>query len=53
MQPPLIDGFVFSPHSRLVRHQILEQDFACNVKLLQNYPSTDINVILAKASNIR
>lgn len=33
---------------RLIRDQILSQDFANNVKILQNYPPTDINIILAK-----
>ncbi|KAL5290730.1 TBC1D13 family protein [Megaselia abdita] len=33
--------------------QILNNDFASNVKLLQNYPPTDINLILSKAVELR
>ncbi|XP_023298207.2 TBC1 domain family member 13 isoform X2 [Lucilia cuprina] len=31
------------------RDQILQNDFASNVKLLQNYPPMDINIVLSKA----
>ncbi|XP_058463666.1 TBC1 domain family member 13 [Malaya genurostris] len=36
----------------LLREQILENDFASNVKLLQNFPPMDIKVVLKKASNL-
>ncbi|XP_055318506.1 TBC1 domain family member 13 [Sitodiplosis mosellana] len=34
----------------LLRTQLLESDFATNVKLLQHFPETDINVVLQKAA---
>uniref|UniRef100_A0A1A9X358 TBC1 domain family member 13 n=1 Tax=Glossina brevipalpis TaxID=37001 RepID=A0A1A9X358_9MUSC len=34
------------------RDQILQNDFASNVKLLQNYPPMDINVVLSKAVSL-
>ncbi|KAJ6638098.1 TBC1 domain family member 13 [Pseudolycoriella hygida] len=34
----------------LLREQILENDFASNMKLLQNFPEIDINVLLTKAA---
>ncbi|XP_035914481.1 TBC1 domain family member 13 isoform X1 [Anopheles stephensi] len=34
----------------LLREQILENDFANNVKLLQNFPAMDINLVLRKAT---
>lgn len=37
----------------LVRDQILENDFEHNVKLLQNFPSTDINFVLHRANQLR
>ncbi|GAB0099868.1 TBC1 domain family member 13 [Sergentomyia squamirostris] len=37
----------------LLREQILEQDFANNVKLLQNFPPMDINVVLQKATTLK
>jgi TBC1 domain family member 13 len=37
----------------LVRDQLLENDFSCNVKLLQNFPSTDINFVLHRANQLR
>ncbi|XP_070490069.1 TBC1 domain family member 13 [Chironomus tepperi] len=36
----------------LVRDQILENDFEHNVKLLQNYPSMDINFVLNRANQL-
>jgi hypothetical protein len=33
-----------------VREQLLEGDFAHNVKLLQHYPATDVSVILHRAA---
>lgn len=33
----------------LIRSQLLSGDFSTNVKLLQNYPSTDIQIVLNKA----
>ncbi|XP_071802538.1 TBC1 domain family member 13-like [Asterias amurensis] len=36
----------------LQRSTILSGDFACNIKLLQNYPTVDINVILRKATEL-
>lgn len=37
----------------LVRNDILENDFEHNVKLLQNYPSTDINLVLKRADQLK
>lgn len=37
----------------LIRDQILENDFEHNVKLLQNFPSTDINFVLNRANQLR
>jgi hypothetical protein len=37
----------------LVRDQILENDFEHNVKLLQNYPSIDINFVLSRADQLK
>lgn len=37
----------------LVRSDILENDFEHNVKLLQNFPSTDINFVLNRANQMR
>ncbi|XP_059609339.1 TBC1 domain family member 13 [Phlebotomus argentipes] len=37
----------------LLREQILEQDFASNVKLLQNFPPMDINIVLLKATTLK
>lgn len=37
----------------LLRDQILENDFEHNVKLLQNFPSTDINFVLNRANQMR
>lgn len=34
----------------LLRTQLLQSDFATNVKLLQHFPETDINVVLSKAA---
>lgn len=39
-------------HFRLLREQILENDFASNMKLLQNFPEIDINVVLTKAAGL-
>lgn len=36
----------------LLRDQILENDFANNVKLLQNFPPMDIKVVLKKATSL-
>ncbi|XP_037046178.1 TBC1 domain family member 13 isoform X2 [Bradysia coprophila] len=36
----------------LLREQILENDFASNMKLLQNFPEIDINVVLTKAAGL-
>lgn len=41
--------YFFLPDS-LLRTQLLESDFATNVKLLQHFPETDINVVLQKAA---
>lgn len=38
--------------SSLLREQILDNDFACNVKLLQNFPPMDIKVVLRKATSL-
>jgi hypothetical protein len=35
-----------------VRQQLLEGDFAANVKLLQHYPSTDVSVLLHRAASL-
>ncbi|XP_006818481.1 TBC1 domain family member 13-like, partial [Saccoglossus kowalevskii] len=37
----------------LVRDKLIDGDFSSNMKLLQNYPDTDVNLILTKASDIR
>lgn len=37
---------------RIQRESILENDFASNVKLLQNYPPIDINVVLTHAVSL-
>lgn len=37
----------------LVRDEILTNDFEHNVKLLQNYPSIDVNFVLQKANQLR
>lgn len=37
---------------RIQRECILENDFASNVKLLQNYPPIDINVVLTHAVSL-
>lgn len=37
----------------LVRDEILTNDFEHNVKLLQNYPSIDINFVLNRANQLR
>lgn len=37
---------------RLLRTQILQSDFATNVKLLQHFPEIDINVVLSKAATL-
>lgn len=37
---------------RIQREAILENDFASNVKLLQNYPPIDINVVLTHAVSL-
>lgn len=37
----------------LLRDQILENDFEHNVKLLQNFPLTDINFVLNRANQLR
>uniref|UniRef100_A0A336M0R4 TBC1 domain family member 13 n=1 Tax=Culicoides sonorensis TaxID=179676 RepID=A0A336M0R4_CULSO len=36
----------------LLREQILEGDFGTNVKILQNFPSMDVNHVLSKASTL-
>ncbi len=36
----------------LVRHDILCNEFADNMKLLQNYPPTDVQVIISRAAII-
>ncbi|XP_014225297.1 TBC1 domain family member 13 [Trichogramma pretiosum] len=36
----------------LCRDQILSGDFAANVKLLQNFPSTDVQIVLSKAAEL-
>lgn len=38
--------------SRIQREAILENDFASNVKLLQNYPPIDINVVITHAVSL-
>lgn len=38
--------------NRIQRDQLLKNDFASNVKLLQNYPPMDINIVLAKAVSL-
>lgn len=37
----------------LVRDQLLENDFEHNVKMLQSFPSTDINFVLHRANQLR
>lgn len=37
----------------ILRDQILENDFGTNVKLLQNFPPFDINIVLCKAVELR
>lgn len=37
---------------RLLRTEILQSDFATNVKLLQHFPETDINIVLSKAATL-
>lgn len=37
----------------VIREQLLEGDFATSMKLVQNYPMTDIHVILNKAIELR
>ncbi|XP_077986929.1 TBC1 domain family member 13-like [Glandiceps talaboti] len=37
----------------LVRDELLAGDFPHNMKLLQNYPAIDINLIISKASDLR
>ncbi|XP_008208750.1 TBC1 domain family member 13 [Nasonia vitripennis] len=36
----------------LCKDQILSGDFAANVKLLQNFPSTDVQIVLTKAAEL-
>ncbi|KAK0180939.1 hypothetical protein PV327_003268 [Microctonus hyperodae] len=36
----------------LLRNQLLSNDFATNVKLLQNFPSMDIQIVLSKAATL-
>ncbi|XP_015112066.1 TBC1 domain family member 13 [Diachasma alloeum] len=36
----------------LLRDQLLDNDFATNVKLLQNFPSMDIQIVLSKAATL-
>ena len=36
----------------LTRDSILNNDFASNMKLLQNYPEIDMRIILAKAEEL-
>ena len=36
----------------LVREQILTNEFPDNMKLLQNYPSMDVHIILSKAVSL-
>ncbi|XP_070550230.1 TBC1 domain family member 13-like isoform X2 [Ptychodera flava] len=37
----------------LVRDDLLNNDFPSNMKLLQNYPSIDVNVLIGKAADLR
>lgn len=37
----------------MLRDQLLANDFEHNVKLLQNFPSTDINFLLNRANDLR
>ena len=37
----------------LLRDELLENDFEHNMKLLQNFPSTDINFVLNRANQLR
>ncbi|EDW27941.1 GL25352 [Drosophila persimilis] len=37
---------------KIQREAILENDFASNVKLLQNYPPIDINVVITHAVSL-
>lgn len=34
---------------RIVRNQLLEGDFSANIKLLQNFPPMDVQIILSRA----
>ncbi|XP_033096948.1 TBC1 domain family member 13-like [Anneissia japonica] len=36
----------------IIRNELLEGDFSTNMKLLQNYPSIDVNKILSKAFSL-
>lgn len=36
----------------LLKNQLLNNDFASNVKLLQNFPSMDIQIVLSKAATL-
>ena len=36
----------------LVRDELLVNDFATNMKLLQNYPITEVHLILARAAEL-
>lgn len=45
--------YIYFHPNRLLRDKILEGDFACNVKLLQNFPPMDINIVLSKAVALR
>lgn len=45
----MLTYFCFS----LLRNELLEGDFGTNVKLLQNFPPIDINVVLSKAVELK
>lgn len=37
---------------RLLRNQILQNEFSANVKILQNFPPMDVHVILSKGAEL-
>ncbi|XP_071948910.1 TBC1 domain family member 13-like [Antedon mediterranea] len=37
----------------IIKDELLEGDFSANMKLLQHYPSIDVNIVLSKAFSLR
>lgn len=45
----MFDSLSFLFYYSLMKEQLMEGDFASNVKLLQNFPPIDINQVLMRA----